>query len=136
MDSAPWKRATSHIDACAWVFGQKRNRKYASTTVYNGLGRCWLFLFPKLKTPMKKGKRFVTIKEIKEESKEELLATTKSAFSKCFEDWKKRWLKCAISERGYFEVSKIVFCDFVSADFWQKLWTFVIERREMCRVVI
>ena len=43
------------------------------------------FLFPKLKTPMK-GKRFATIEEIKEKSKQELLAIPKSAFQKCFEN--------------------------------------------------
>lgn len=65
------------------------------------------FLFPKLKTPMK-GKRFATIEEIKEKSKQELLAIPKSAFQKCFEDWKKRWHKCIISEGDYFEGDKIV----------------------------
>ena len=54
------------------------------------------FLFPKLKT------------EIKGKSKQELLAIPKSAFQKCFEDWKKRWHNCIISEGGYFEGHKIV----------------------------
>ena len=31
-----------------------------------------------------------------------------SSFQKCFEDWKKRWLKCIILEGGYFEKHKIV----------------------------
>ena len=66
-----------------------------------------VFLFPKLKTPMK-GKRFATIEEIKEKSKHELLAIPKSAFQKFFEDWKKRWHKCIISEGDYFEGNKIV----------------------------
>ena len=54
------------------------------------------------------GKRFPTIGEIKEKSKQELLAIPKSVFQKCFEDWKKRWHKCIISEGGYFEGDKIV----------------------------
>ena len=58
-------------------------------------------------TPMK-GKRFVMIVEIKEKSKQKLLVIPKSAFQKCFEDWTKRWQKCIISERGYFEGNKIV----------------------------
>ena len=61
-----------------------------------------LFPFPKLKTPMK-GKLFAPIEEIKEKSKQELLVIPKSAFQKCFEDWKKRWHKCSISEGGYFD---------------------------------
>ena len=46
------------------------------------------FLFPKLKTPMK-GKRFATIGDIKEKSKQKLLAITKGAFQKSFENNKK-----------------------------------------------
>ena len=60
------------------------------------------FFFPKLKTPMK-GKHFDAIEEIKEKSKQMLLGLLKSAFQKCFEDWKKRWHKCFISEGGYLE---------------------------------
>ena len=57
--------------------------------------------FLKLKTPMK-GKRFVTIEEIKEKSKQELLAIPSSEFQTYFEDWKKRFHKCIIFEGGYF----------------------------------
>ena len=60
------------------------------------------FLFPK---PMK-GMRFTTIEEIKEKSKQELLAMWR--FQKCFADWKKCWHKCIICEGGYFEGVKIV----------------------------
>ena len=54
-----------------------------------GLGPAYFFLFPKLKTTFK-GKRFATIEEMKEKSKQELLAILKSAFQKCFEDLKNR----------------------------------------------
>ena len=47
--------------------------------------------------PMK-GKHFATIEEINDKSKQKLLAIPKTAFEKCFEDWKKRWHKCIISE--------------------------------------
>ncbi|KYN13102.1 hypothetical protein ALC57_14709, partial [Trachymyrmex cornetzi] len=53
------------------------------------LAPCDFFLFPKLKRPMK-GRRFATIEEIKAASLEELKAIPKSAFQKCFDDWKKR----------------------------------------------
>ena len=66
-----------------------------------------LFLFPKLKTPMK-GKHFATIEKIKVKSKQVLLAIPKSMFQKCFADWKKRWHKCVTSEGCYFEGDKIV----------------------------
>jgi hypothetical protein len=31
----------------------------------------------------------------------------KSAYQKCFEDWKKHWHKCFISKGDYFEVDNI-----------------------------
>ena len=52
--------------------------------------------------------RFATIKEIKEKSKQELLVISKSEFQKYFEDWKKCWHKCFISEKSYFDENKIV----------------------------
>ncbi|KYN09354.1 hypothetical protein ALC57_18530, partial [Trachymyrmex cornetzi] len=61
----------------------------------------------KLKRPMK-GRRFATIEEIKAASLEELKAIPKSAFQKCFDDWKKRWHKCIVSEGDYFEGDNII----------------------------
>ena len=52
-------------------------------------------------------KRFATIEE-KKKLKQKLLAIPKRAFQKCFEDWKKRWHKCIISEGSYFKGDKIV----------------------------
>ena len=46
------------------------------------------FPFPELKTPTK-GKRFATIEEIKEKSKQEMLAVPLGAFQKCFEGLEK-----------------------------------------------
>ena len=50
-----------------------------------------------------KEKHFVMTEDIKRKSKQKLLAIPKIAFYKCFEDWKKCWHKCIISEGGYFE---------------------------------
>ena len=55
------------------------------------------FLFPKLQTLLKE-KRCATIEEIKEKSIQELLAVPKSVSQKYFEDWKKLWHMCIISE--------------------------------------
>ena len=70
------------------------------------LAPCDLFLFPRLKRTMK-GRRFATIDEIKTESLRELKDIPKNAYQKCFEDWKKRWHKCIISERDHFEGNNI-----------------------------
>ena len=52
-------------------------------------------------------RHFATIDEIKSESKKELTLIPKSAFQKCFEDWKNRCHKCIISEGNYFKGDKI-----------------------------
>ena len=50
-----------------------------------------------------KGLRFAKIEEIKTTSLEELKTIPKSGYKRCFEDWKKRWHKCIISEGDCFE---------------------------------
>ena len=70
------------------------------------LAPCDIFLFSRLNRPME-GRRFATIEEIKTESLRELKDILKSAYQKCFEDWKKRWHKCIISEGDYFEEDNI-----------------------------
>jgi len=40
-------------------------------------------------------------------SLEELKAIPKSAYGKCFEDWKNRWHKCIVSKGDYFEGDNI-----------------------------
>ena len=67
---------------------------------------CDFFLFPRLKLPLR-GKRFETIEAIKENSQKELKAIPKSAYEKCFEDWKKRWNMCIACDGDYFEGNKI-----------------------------
>ena len=62
--------------------------------------------FTKLKRPMK-GLRFATTEEKKTASPEELKTIPKSTYQKCFEEWKKHWHKCIISEGDYFEGENI-----------------------------
>ena len=70
------------------------------------LALCDFLLFLRLKRPMK-GRCFATIEEIKAESLRELKDIPKSAYKKYFEDWKKRWHKCIISEEDYFKGDNI-----------------------------
>ena len=60
------------------------------------------FLFPKLKTTLK-GRRFQTVEEILENAIRELCTITESAFQEAFQQWKKRWERCTVSRRDYFE---------------------------------
>ena len=62
---------------------------------------CDFFLFLKIKRTLK-GRRFTAIDGIKSASLKELKAIPKIKFEKCFEDWKKRWHKCIISNEDYF----------------------------------
>jgi hypothetical protein len=47
------------------------------------------------------------IEQIKTASLEKLKIIPKSAYQKCYEDWKKRWQKCIISKRDYFKGDNI-----------------------------
>ena len=67
---------------------------------------CDFFLFPKIKRTLN-GHRFTAIDDIKSASLKELKAIPKIEFEKRFEDWKKRWHKCIISNGDYFEGNNI-----------------------------
>ena len=67
---------------------------------------CDFFLFPRLKRTLK-CHRFTAIDDMKSASLKELKAIPKIEFEKCFEDWKKCWHKCIISNGDYFEGDKI-----------------------------
>ena len=67
---------------------------------------CDFFLFPKIKRTLK-GRRFAAIHDIKSASLKELKAIPNIEFEKCFEDWKKRWHKCIISNGDYFKGDNI-----------------------------
>ena len=60
------------------------------------------FLFLKLKTPMK-GKRFATIEEIKKNRNRSCWRYQKTLFRSVSRIAKTHWLKCILSEGGYFE---------------------------------
>ena len=67
---------------------------------------CDFSLFPKIKRTLE-GRRFTAIDGIKNASLKELKAIPKIEFEKCFEDWKKRWHKCMISNGDSFEGDNI-----------------------------
>ncbi|KAG5348098.1 MOS1T transposase, partial [Acromyrmex charruanus] len=99
--------APAHTSLLVREFLAKNNTLMMPQPPYSpDLAPCDFFLFPELKRPMK-GLRYATIEEIKTASKEELNKITKNDFLKCFEDWKKRWHKCIISDGDYFEGDKI-----------------------------
>ena len=99
--------ASAHSSLLVRNFLAKNNTVIMPQPPYSpNLDPCDFFLFPRLKGHMK-GRRFATIDEIKTKSLREIKNIPKSACQKCFEDWKKRWHKCIISEGDYFEGDNI-----------------------------
>ncbi|XP_032690622.1 uncharacterized protein LOC116853602 [Odontomachus brunneus] len=99
--------APTHTSLLVREFLARNNTVMMPQSPYSpNMGPCDFFLFPKLKRTMK-GQCFANIKEIKTESLKELNAKPKIAFQKYFENWKKRWHKCIISNGEYFERDKI-----------------------------
>ena len=66
------------------------------------------FLDPIKQAPALKGRRFTAIDDIKSASLKELKAIPKIEFEKCFEDWKKRWHKCIISNIMHLNIMTIL----------------------------
>lgn len=99
--------APAHTSLLVREFLAKNNTVMMPQPPYSpDMASCNFFLFPKIKKTMKR-RRFANIEEIKTESLKELNAIPKIAFQKCFEDWKKRWHKCIISNGDYFDGDKI-----------------------------
>jgi transposase len=67
-----------------------------------GMAPCDIWLFPKLKRPLK-GSRFDSREDIMRNATKELRSLPEAAFQKCFQQWKERWAKCVESQGAYFE---------------------------------
>ncbi|GFU63214.1 putative transposase [Trichonephila clavipes] len=93
-DNAPCHTATSVAS---------KNIPVAPQPPYSpDLGPCDLFLFPKLKNPLK-GHHFGTLENIQTAVTDQLKAIPISEFHQCYEEWKKRLQRCVASEGSYFE---------------------------------
>jgi len=66
------------------------------------LAPCDFFLFPRLKKVLK-GHQFEATEDIKRNSMKTLLDILKEEFTKCFQQWPKRWAKCVAAEGNYVE---------------------------------
>ena len=99
--------APAHTSLLVREFLAKNNTVTMPQPPYSrDMAPCDFFLFPKIKRTLK-GRRFIAIDDIKSASLKELKAIPKIEFEKCFEDWKKRWQKCIISNGDYFEGNNI-----------------------------
>lgn len=66
------------------------------------LAPCDFYLFPKIKSALK-GTRFASMEEVKQKTTELLKSLTKEDFQHCFQQWKKRMLRCVEREGEYIE---------------------------------
>ena len=99
--------APAHTSLLVREFLAKNNTVTMPHSPYSpDMAPCNFFLFPKIKRTLK-GRRFTAIDDIKSASLKKLKAIPKIEFEKCFEDWKKRWHKCIISNGDYFEGDNI-----------------------------
>ena len=66
------------------------------------LAPCDFFLFGRLKKPLR-GTRYSTRDEVMEKSKMALMAIPQTDYTKCFDDWVKRWHNCVAVDGEYLE---------------------------------
>ena len=99
--------APAHTSLLVREFLAKNNTVTMPQPPYSpDMGPCDFFLFQKIKRTFK-ARRFTAIDDIKSASLKKLKAIPKIEFEKCFEDWKKHWHKCIISNGDYFEGDNI-----------------------------
>ena len=95
--------APSHSSLIVTEFLAKHETKFIAQPPYlPDLAPCDIFLFPKLKYPLR-GTRHESIEAIKRNSQKELKAIQTEAYKKCVENWIDRWHACIGSKRAYFE---------------------------------
>jgi len=66
------------------------------------LAPCDFFLFPKCKLVLQ-GRHFGDVTTIKSETTSLLKGLREEEFKGCFQQWKRRWDKCIVSNGEYFE---------------------------------
>ena len=88
--------APAHRSFKVSQFLAKNNKTVITHPPYSpDLAPCDFFLFPKLKLKLRmKGRTFVTIEDIQEESQRVLDTIPKRDFQGCFQAWQKRWDRC------------------------------------------
>lgn len=90
-----------HTLNCLFVSFWTRTIIMISQSYIARFGSLDFFLYPKIKTNLKG--HFAIIEEVKSASLKEQKDIFKTQFQKCFEVQKKRWNKCVISNKDYFE---------------------------------
>ena len=84
-------------------FLTKNNKALVQQPPYSpDLAPCNFWLFPKLKTMLKR-KQFYSGKDIMEKTTAELRSIPEEEFKRCFQKWQRHWKKCVHLQGEYFE---------------------------------
>ena len=120
--------APAHTSLLVREFLTKNNTVRTPQLPYSSdMATCDFFLFPKIERTLK-GRRLTVIDDIKSVSLKELKVIRKIEFEKCFEDWKKRWHNCIISNGDYSEGDNINVDEWVSIFFKNRKFPLFSER--------
>jgi len=96
-------KAPAHTSLVTREFLTKNNVTTVPHPAYSpDLAPCDFYVFPKMKLRLK-GRRFVSIEEIRAESQQVLSTLTPEDFSECFQKWQNRWDRCIQAQGDYFE---------------------------------
>jgi len=96
LDRAPRQCARTHFTSCAAVFGQTRHCSVAAAAILTrSRTPCDFFLFPRYEKVLKEH-QFEATEDINQNSTKTLLDIPKEEFTKCFQQWQKRWVKCEL----------------------------------------
>ena len=98
LAASSWQCASSGIMSCAEILDKKSPRLHSPPA----LVPCNLWLFPKLKTPLK-GTRFQTVDKIQENMMGQLEVIPTQDFAECFKQWKRLWENCVRFQGAHFE---------------------------------
>ena len=95
--------APAHTSLVLREFPTKNNTTTVPHPAYSpDLAPCNFYVFPKMILQLK-GRRFVSIEEIKAESQQVLNMLTPEDFNECFQKWQNRCDRCIQAQGDYFE---------------------------------
>ena len=139
-----WQRAHSCITSCVQCFSKTSNHPGDSTPYSPDLTPCDFWFFRKLKSPLK-GKRFQTINEIWENTREQLMVIPAKDIAECFEQWKGPWENYVRSQVAYFEGDWVIIvlctmflvsCIFNKCFYFSYYMAGYFQNRHICIIII
>jgi hypothetical protein len=104
--SSPRQWAKSHIIRCDGFLALNKTTTLPHSPYSPDLAPCDFFLFPKLKTHLKRH-HFGTVGNVQAAATKTLNNISSEDFHHCYEEWQQRWNRCLRSQGAYFEGDKL-----------------------------